>query len=413
MKTPPAAPHPEWPPRLDLAQVETPCYVIDLGALEANCAQLGDVQRRAGCRILLALKGFAPWSVFPLARRYLAGVSASSLHEARLGKEHFGGELHVYAPAFTDGDFPDIARIADHIVFNSFAQWTRFRPEVERTNASRSTPSGAMAADPRPVSCGIRVNPEHSEVDVPLYDPCAPGSRLGVTRAVFEAEVAATKGRCLEALEGLHFHTLCELDSDALERTLAAFEARFGPWIARARWVNMGGGHHITRPGYDLERLVRVVRAFRERHRVEVYLEPGEAVAIGTGVLVASVLDVVPNGVETAILDTSFTAHMPDVLETPYRPNILGAAAPGDLPHTYRLGGLTCLAGDVVGDYSFAEPLRIGRKLVFLDMSHYTMVKNTTFNGVRLPSIATRDPASGDVTIVRRFGYEDYRDRLS
>lgn len=397
---PPRAPHPEWPERLDLAQVETPCYVLDLGALEANCALLGEVQRRAGCRILLALKGFAAWSVFPLVRRHLAGVTASSLHEAKLGKEHFGGELHVYAPAFGDDEFEEIARIADHVVFNSFAQWTRFRPEARRAGGARG------------LSCGLRVNPEHSEVETALYDPCAPGSRLGVTREAFEAEVAVTRSACLEGLEGLHFHTLCELDSDALERTLAAFEERFGAWIPRLRWVNMGGGHHITRPGYDIERLVSVVSGFRERHRVEVYLEPGEAVAIGTGALVASVLDIVPNDAKAVILDTSGTAHMPDVLEMPYRPNILGARAPGELPHTYRLGGLTCLAGDVIGDYSFAEPLRVGQKLVFLDMAHYTMVKNTTFNGVRLPSIATHDPATGKVTVVRRFGYEDYRNRL-
>lgn len=392
---PPPAPHPEWPARLDLDQVETPCYVLDLGALEANCAVLAGVQQRADCKILLALKGFAAWSVFPVVRRHLAGITASSLHEAMLGKEHFGGELHVYAPAFGDSEFPEIARIADHLVFNSFAQWTRFRPEVRR------------------ISCGIRVNPEHSEVGVALYDPCAPGSRLGVTRAAFEAEVAVTRGGCLEGLEGLHFHTLCELDSDALERTVAAFEERFGEWIPRMRWVNMGGGHHVTRPGYDIERLVRVVKGFRERRGVEVYLEPGEAIAIGTGVLVASVLDIVHSDVTIAILDTSGTAHMPDVLEMPYRPNILDAAAPGEGGHTYRLGGLTCLAGDVIGDYSFAAPLRVGQKIVFLDMAHYTMVKNTTFNGVRLPSIATRDPASGKVKVVRRFGYEDYRNRLS
>ncbi len=373
---------------LDVSAVETPAYVVDVGKLEDNLRLLGDVQARAECKILLALKGFAMWKTFPLVGKYLAGIAASSVAEARLGREELGKEVHAYAPAWDDASFAEIADLADHVVFNSFSQWRRFRGRMGKLRA------------------GIRINPEHSEVATKLYDPCAPGSRLGVTRERFEDDE-------LEGITGLHFHTLCELGSDALERTLAAVERKFDGPLRRVTWVNFGGGHHVTRPDYDVERLVRVVREFRERRGVEVYLEPGEAIALHTGVLVTSVLDVVDNGVKIAILDTSATAHMPDVLEMPYRPAIRGAGEPGEKAHTYRLGGLTCLAGDVVGDYSFDRPLSVGDKLVFGDMAHYSMVKNTTFNGVRLPSIATHDPATGRIEVVRRFGYEDYKSRLS
>ena len=385
--------------RLDLTQVETPAYVTDLSALRRNLELLALVQERAGCKILLALKGFAQWSTFPLIRRTLRGVTASSTAEARLGRDEFGGEVHAYAPAYSDADLRELLGLADHIVFNSASQWRRFRPVVAAHNR-------ALAAGADRVEVAIRCNPEHREVASLLYDPCAPNSRMGTTRANLTADDVAD-------LDGLHFHTLCELDSDSLERTVAAFEQRFGDYIAGRRWVNFGGGHHITRPGYDVERLIRVVSQFRARHGVEVYLEPGEAIALGTGVLVASVLDTFRNGMDIAILDTSATAHMPDVLEMPYRAQIFGAAEPGVKPHTYRLGGLTCLAGDVIGDYSFDSPLAVGNKLVFLDMAHYTMVKNTTFNGVRLPDICTHDPDSGELRVVRRFGYRDYRDRLS
>jgi carboxynorspermidine decarboxylase len=374
--------------RIDVSRVETPCYVTDLGALEKNLQLLADVQRRAGCKVLLALKGFAQWSTFPLVRRYLSGATASSPHEARLAREELGGEVHAYAPAYTESDVREIATLADHVVFNSPSQWRRLRPHA------------------RGLSCGIRCNPEHREVEVELYDPAAPRSRLGTTRANLTAAD-------VEGLDGLHFHTLCELGSDALERTLAAFEAKFGDLIPGRRWVNFGGGHHVTRPGYDVDLLVRLVTDFKKKWGVEVYLEPGEAIALGTGVLVTSVVDVFDNGGPIAILDTSATAHMPDVLEMPYRPVILGAGDPGAKAHTFRLGGLTCLSGDVIGDYSFDRPLVPGDKLVFLDMAHYTMVKNTTFNGVKLPSIATHDPATGRIEVSRRFGYRDYRDRLS
>ncbi|MGN6103832.1 MAG: carboxynorspermidine decarboxylase [Kofleriaceae bacterium] len=380
---------------IDLSQVETPCFVTDLGALEANLRILDDVQRRAECTILLALKGFAQWSTFPLIRRYLAGATASSIAEARLAREELGGEVHAYAPAYSDDEMRELVTIADHIVLNTPSQWRRHRPAIEAARRAG-----------RQISCGLRVNHEHQEVEVALYDPAGKCSRLGTTRAnLTEAD--------LDGIDGLHFHTLCQVNSDALARALAAFEAKFGDFIPRMKWVNFGGGHHITRPDYDRELLVRLIREFRARWNVPVYLEPGEAIALGTGVLVASVLDTLHNGMDIAILDTSATAHMPDVLEMPYRPVIVDAGEPGERAHTYRLGGLTCLAGDVIGDYSFDRPLEVGDKLVFLDMAHYTMVKTTTFNGVRLPSIATRDPSTGQITVHRRFGYRDYRDRLS
>ena len=388
------APPATRPLDIDVSGVETPVYIVDLGALRRNLAILADVQARGGCKVLLALKGFAMWSVFPLVGEYLSGIAASSLAEARLGREEMNKEVHVYAPAFTAEELAEIIGLADHVVFNSFSQWERLGGMARAAGAARG------------VRFGMRVNPEHSEVEVALYDPAAPGSRLGVPRGQFHIDR-------MEGISGLHFHTLCELGADALERTLAAFEERFAPALERVEWVNFGGGHHITRPDYDVDRLVGLVQDFRRRRGLQVYLEPGEAVALGTGVLVASVLDIVHNDVDIALLDTSATAHMPDVLEMPYRPVIEGAGEPGEHPHTYRLGGLTCLAGDVIGDYSFPRPLAAGDRLVFRDMAHYTMVKNTTFNGVRLPSIALHDPADRSIRVVRRFGYEDYKGRLS
>lgn len=376
----------------DLHEVATPCYVCDLGLLERNLKILDDVQKQAGCKILLALKGFAMWATFPLVERYLSGTAASSLHEAMLGRECFNGEVHVYSPAFSEKDITGLIDVADQITFNSFSQWQQYRPLIE---ASR-----------RKISPGIRVNPEHSEVKWRLYDPCAPASRLGITRANFREDL-------LDGIEGFHFHTLCEHNADSLARTLEVVEARFGEFLGRMRWVNFGGGHHITRRDYDVQMLVGLVREFRSRWNVQVYLEPGEGVALNTGFLVASVLDIVENTIPIAILDTSASAHMPDVLEMPYRPQIVGAGDPGEYPHTYRLAGRTCLAGDVIGDYSFERELKAGDKVVFLDMAHYTMVKNTTFNGLPLPSIATISPGSKRPLIVRTFGYEDYRRRLS
>ncbi len=381
---------------IDVSKLETPCFVTDLGALEANLVVLRDVMHQTGCTILLALKGFAQWSTFPLVRRYLAGATSSSIAEARLAREELGGEVHAYAPAYSDGEMSELVTLADHIVLNSPSQWRRHRPAIEAARRAG-----------RSISTGLRVNHEHQEVEVALYDPAGACSRLGTTRANL-------RSTDLDGIDGLHFHTLCQVNSDALERAVAAFEQKFGQLIPRMKWVNFGGGHHITRPDYDRPRLVRILREFRARwNDIPVYLEPGEAVALGTGVLVASVMDTFHNGMDIAILDTSATAHMPDVLEMPYRPVIVDAGEPGQRAFTYRLGGMTCLAGDVIGDYSFDRRLEPGDKLVFLDMAHYTMVKTTTFNGVRLPSIATHDPATRTVTVHRRFGYPDYRDRLS
>jgi carboxynorspermidine decarboxylase len=372
---------------------KTPCYVVDEGLLERNLRILGNVQSLAGCRIILALKGFSMFSVFPAIKKHLHGVAASSLDEARLGREEFGREVHVYAAAYRPDEFDELLLCADHINFNSFSEWERYK--------------GKIAASPKKVSPGLRVNPEHSEVKVKLYDPCAPFSRLGIKHSEFE-------GRDLSGIEGLHFHNLCELNSDSLERTLAAFDEKFGKFVPKMKWINFGGGHHITRDDYDVKRLCASVAAFKKKYPdVTVYLEPGEAIALGTGYLVSTVLDVMRNDMDIAILDTSAAAHMPDVLEMPYRPEICGAGKPGEYPNTYRLGGLTCLAGDVIGDYSFPSRLKAGDKLVFLDMAHYTMVKNNTFNGVRLPSIALYDPASRKVKVVREFSYEDFRTRLS
>src|SRR5687767_3574852 len=308
---------------IDVSSVETPCFITDLGALEANLRILDDVQKRAGCTILLALKGFAQWSTFPLVKKYLAGATSSSVAEARLAREELGGEVHAYAPAYSDGEMAELVTLADHIVLNSPAQWRKHRAVIERAKRS----------------AGLRVNHEHQEVEVALYDPAGVCSRLGTTRANVTVDD-------LDGLDGLHFHSLCQNNSDALERAVAAFETKFGDFIDRMKWINFGGGHHITRPDYDIERLVRVVTEFRARHpRVHAYLEPGEAIALGTGVLVAQVMDTFHNGIDIAILDTSATAHMPDVLEMPYRPVIVDGADPGVKQHTYRLGGMTCLAG--------------------------------------------------------------------
>ncbi|MFO7724058.1 MAG: carboxynorspermidine decarboxylase [Oceanipulchritudo sp.] len=374
-----------------LRQAPTPAYVVHLGELEKNLRLLDHLQQASGATILLALKGFAMFDVFPLLSRYLRGVCASGPHEARLGAEEFGQQVHSFAPAFSENDLRTCLRYSHHVVLNSFNQWERFRPLIENA--------------PRRVSVGLRVNPEVSTGSVPLYDPCSPDSRLGIRRSEFE-------GRDLEGIEGLHFHTLCEQNSDALEETLNGFEARFAAFLPRLKWVNFGGGHHITRPGYDRERLVRLIRRFRETYSLEVFLEPGEAVALNTGLLVSEVLDILPREKPVAILDTSVTAHMPDVLEMPYRPEVIDGYSPGLKPFTYQLGGMTCLAGDVIGDWSFEHPLAIGDRLAFTDMAHYTMVKNTTFNGIQLPAIASYDPQSDTLSVLRSFDYFDYRNRL-
>ncbi len=394
--------YPNRPFNFDISNVETPAFIVDKGALEDNLKILADVQERSGAKILLALKGFAMWSLAPLIMKYLPGITSSSTAEARLGAEEFaphnlnGGEVHACAPAYSEADFKELITLCDHIVFNSINQAKRLLPIYEE----------ALSNDGRAISFGLRINHGHREAEVELYDPAAPKSRLGAPRDQIPADG-------LMGLEGLHFHTLCELDSDSLERSLEVFERDFADLIPGLKWLNFGGGHHITRPGYDIERLVRIIQRVKSQYSVEVYLEPGEAIAIRSGVLVSEVMDIVHNEVDIAILDTSATAHMPDVLEMPYRPDIVSGHLPDEKPHSYRLGGLTCLAGDVIGDYSFDTPLKIGQKLIFEDMAHYTMVKTSTFNGVRLPSIGIADPQSGKIEIVRRFGYEDYKNRLS
>ena len=371
-------------------EMRTPYFLVDETRLTHNLEILRDVQERAGCKILLAQKAFSMFAVYPLLRQYLAGSTASGLYEARLGHEEFGGETHVFSPAYREDEWDELLQYADDIVFNSPAQMRRFAPRARAAGKS----------------CGLRLNPEHSTQEGhAIYDPCSPGSRLGTTLSQFDESI-------LPLLDGLHFHTLCEQNSDALEETVAAVEEKFGRWLPQMKWLNLGGGHHITRGDYDVERLIRVVRHLKETYHVEVYLEPGEAVVLNAGFLVTSVLETLQNGMDIAILDTSAACHMPDVLEMPYRPPLRDAGQPGEKAHTFRLGGPTCLAGDVIGDYSFDAPLREGDRLVFEDMALYTMVKTNTFNGMALPSIVWRDK-NGNCFLVRRFGYEDFKERLS
>lgn len=372
-----------------LYEVATPCYVVDEARLTENLALLRDVAEKAGCKILLAQKAFSMFAVYPLIGKYLAGTTASGLFEAKLGFEEMGGETHIFSAAYLEHEFDEVLQICDHISFNSFAQWQKYREK-------------ALAAGK---SCGIRINPQHSTQEHGIYDPCADGSRLGVTRDNFRPELLA-------GIEGLHFHTLCEQNSDALIETLAAVEEKFGAFLPQMKWVNFGGGHHITRADYDREALIACVRRFKEKYGVEVYLEPGEAVALNAGYLVASVLDIVHNSIDIALLDASAACHMPDVIEMPYRPPLYHSGKPGEKAHTYRLAGATCLAGDVIGDYSFDAPLAVGDKLIFEDMAIYSMVKNNTFNGMCLPSIALQH-CDGSIETVRRFGYQDFKGRLS
>lgn len=388
---------------LDESRTPSPCFVVDESLLEQNAALLDVIQQRTGAKILLALKGFAMWSLFPLLSREkgggpLWGVCASSPDEARLGREEFGGEVHAFAAAWSDADMAEVLRHADHVTFNSLAQWKRFR-DMARSHR-------------RPVECGLRVNPEHSEGAVDIYNPCAPASRLGIRQRHLE-EGLEREPFLREGLTGLHFHTLCEQGADALERTLAVFERRFGRYLEGMRWINMGGGHHITKPGYDVDLLCRCIEGVKKRHGVGVYLEPGEAVALNAGWLVTTVLDVLEADMPVAVLDASASAHMPDVLEMPYRPGVIGAGEDGKKLWRCRLAGKSCLAGDVVGVYSFDAPLQVGQRIIFTDMAHYSMVKTTTFNGLRLPGIAAWRPEEDSLRIVREFGYEDFKGRLS
>ena len=370
--------------------LRTPYYLIDEEKLIHNLEILKDVSERAECKILLAQKAFSMFAVYPLIKRYLAGTTASGLYEARLGYEEFGGETHVFSPAYREDEFEEILKYADDIVFNSPLQVKKF----------------ASKAKEKRKKIGLRINPECStQGNHAIYDPCAVGSRLGTTLANFDEDI-------LPLLDGLHFHTLCEQNSDDLETTVKAFEEKFGKYLYNMKWLNMGGGHHITRKDYDIERLIRIIKHIRETYDVEVYLEPGEAVVLNAGYLITTVLETVKNGMNIAILDASAACHMPDVLEMPYRPPLMFSGQPNEKAYTYRLSSATCLAGDIIGDYSFDNELNEGDRLAFEDMALYTMVKNNTFNGMSLPSIVLCHK-DGIFEVIKRFGYDDFKNRLS
>lgn len=383
---------------IDYTNIPSPCYILEESLLRKNLELIDRVQKEAGCKIILALKGFSMYSAFPIVKEYLSGATASSLNEVRLINDFFGYQAHTYMPAYLDQEFDQVLQRSSHITFNSLSQWERFQSRVEEFKSAHPE---------RSLSCGIRVNPQYSEVSTDMYNPCVPGSRLGVTRDKLPDILPV-------GIEGLHFHTLCENDSYTLERTLEALESRFSDLLYQAKWLNMGGGHLMTREGYDTEKLISLVRAVKERYNLEVILEPGSAIAWRTGELMTTVLDVMDSqGIQVAILDTSFAAHMPDTLEMPYKPVIRYAfQEPQAGKPTYRMGGMTCLAGDFIGDYSFNKPLQIGDQIVFEDMIHYTMVKTTTFNGVNLPSIGIWGE-DNDFRLIRSFGYESFKDRLS
>lgn len=437
---------------IDFNSINTPAYIVDERILEDNLKLLASVIEKTGCRILLAQKGFSMFAEYPLIGKYLCGTTASSLYEARLGKENMPGETHIFAPAYSEKEFPQILSLCDHIVFNSLEQWLKFRPKVwecdridisaygsyalRRDAADKSgTPNepdaermqevakipGAMGTSGH--SCGIRVNPGYAEVEHEIYNPCCEGSRLGTTLEEFEAALKENPD-ALDGISGIHFHALCEQGFDTLERVLEHFFEKFGKYIRGMKWVNFGGGHHITKPGYDIEGLISCINKVQKEYGVTVYLEPGEAVALNAGYLASSVMDVQNKSFEyktdggksammtPVIMDASAACHMPDVLEMPYRPFISGSGLPGEKKYNYRLGGNTCLAGDIIGDYSFDEPLKPGDVLVFTDMAHYSMVKNNTFNGIALPSILAYSDKGG-IKVIKEFGYEDFKGRLS
>ncbi len=369
----------------------SPCWLLEETLLKKNLELMEDIKDRTGVKVLLALKGYALWKSFPLIKPYLDGCCASGLHEAKLAHETFSKEVHTYSPAFKEEELEEIAQISHHLVFNSPAQLRRFSIQAKDINPD--------------LSIGLRINPEYSASPKEIYNPCGLNSRLGTTLANFDASI-------LEQCDGLHFHALCEQDSDALENVLQNFEERFAPYIPQMKWINFGGGHHITRKEYDIEKLITLINNFKEKYSVEVYLEPGEAIGWETGTLITTVLDIVQNGMDIAILDSSAEAHMPDTIIMPYRAEVRGAGKAGEKAYTYRLAGNTCLAGDIMGDYSFDDPLQIGDKVVFEDQMHYTMVKATTFNGIKLPSIAI-EKEDGNIEVIREFGYEDFKERLS
>ncbi|MDQ7046024.1 MAG: carboxynorspermidine decarboxylase [Sulfurimonas sp.] len=371
--------------------LQTPYYICEEELLEKNLEILKYVQVQSGAKIILALKGFAMWSTFPLVSSYLQGCTASGLHEARLAREQFNKEVHTYSPAFKEDEIKEIASLSDHIVFNSINQLLRYKNIVKEVNPD--------------IEISLRINPEVSSSPKDIYNPCGIYSRLGVTLKNFDTDI-------LEHLDGLNFHALCEQNVDALEEVLLSFEKNFSLYFKNLKYINFGGGHHITKKDYDVEKLIRIIKAFKQKYNVEVYLEPGEAVGWETGYLVSSVLDVLENGMNIAILDTSAEAHMPDTLAMPYRADVRGSGLAGEKKYTYRLGGNTCLAGDIMGDYSFDMPLKLGDKIIFEDQIHYTFVKNTTFNGIKLPSLALLKKDS-TIQLIKEFGYKDYKNRLS
>lgn len=370
----------------DLTRVDSPAFVVDKAAVERNLTILSDVGTRSGATVLAALKAFSMYSLAPLVRQHLAGTCASGIHEARLAREEYGGEVATFSAGFKAEDISEIIRLSDHVIFNSPAQLARFGSHVRAAGKQ----------------VGLRINPEHSEGEVAKYDPCAPCSRLGTP-------VSQLSPTMMDGVDGLHMHTLCEQGFEPLERTWSAVESRIAPYLPNLSWINFGGGHHITRADYDREALVAFIRDIRARYNVSVYLEPGEAVALDAGILVGEVLDLPVNGMPLAITDVSATCHMPDVIEAPYRPALLNEAPKGTI---YRLGGPTCLAGDVIGDYGFPEPLSIGDRFAFLDQAHYSMVKTNTFNGMPLPAIYLWDRRSDALERVRQFGYDDFKGRL-
>lgn len=376
---------------IDFNAIPSPSFVVDIAKLKSNLGLIKEVSNQSGAEVILAFKGFAMWGVFPIIRKYINGIAASSYNEVRLGFEEMKTLAHTYSPAFSDKYFNEIAKYSSHLTFNSLPQFNRFLPKLKQINTR--------------VSIGLRVNPEYSEVKTEIYNPCAPGSRLGITADQLQA--------LPNEVEGLHFHTLCESNAEQLERTLNAFEQKFGHLLPQVSWVNIGGGHLITDENYNIELLINLINSFQQKHDVKLIIEPGAAFVWQTGFLVSEVLDIVDNqGIKTAILNVSFNAHMPDTLEMPYKPKVVGASDPVDGKPTYRLGGNTCLSGDYKGDWSFDQPLAIGDKVIFEDMIHYTMVKTTTFNGVEHPAIGTWKDDDGYKPI-REFGYEDYKNRLS
>jgi carboxynorspermidine decarboxylase len=379
-----------------MQKLQTPYYVCEEELLENNLKILDDVQKRSGAKIILALKGFAMWSTFALVSQYLKGCTASGLYEARLAKEEFlkynsEAEIHTYSPAFSESDLNEIAKISNHIVFNSPNQINKFLLRAKKINPKIHT--------------SLRINPEVSSSPKDIYNPCGVYSRLGTTLKNIDEST-------LNRLDGLNFHALCEQNVDALEEVLLVFEENFSKYFKNLKYINFGGGHHITKKGYDIERLICIIKEFRLKYQIDVYLEPGEAVGWETGYLVATVLDVFENGMNIAILDTSAEAHMPDTLAMPYRAEVRGAGLANEKEFTYRLGGNTCLAGDIMGDYSFDKPLEVGDKVIFEDQIHYTFVKSTTFNGIKLPSLVIKN-RDGEYKLIKEFGYEEYKNRLS